>query len=327
MRIFTRFTQAVGAMLMAMPLAAGAAQPPAFPTKAVRIVTQFAAGASGDSTLRVLAPILQADFGQPVVIENRAGGGGVVSAEIVARSPADGYTVLAGTSATQVIRGVMVKNSTFDPIKDFTPVTALYTAITLLVAHPSVPVNSFAEVIDYAKRNPNKLSYGTSGIGTDHHLTGEQLRQITGAEMVHVPYKATAQALLDVVTGQIPLTFAITGAAGPFIKSGKIKVLGVVKEKRTSFMPDVPALNEAVPAYKAPANWTGIFGPANLPQPIVRRWHDAVVKALYHPDAQARWVANGYEVVGNTPEEFAATIKEQIALVAGIAKAAGIKPE
>ena len=316
-----------GVMLAWMPFTVGAAQPVAFPTKPVRIVTQFAAGSSGDSTLRVLAPILQADFGQPVVIENRAGGGGVVSAEIVARSPADGYTMLAGTSATQVIRGVMVKNSTFDPVKDFTPVTALYTAITLLVAHPSVPANSFGELIEYAKRNPNKLSYGTSGIGTDHHLTGEQLRQITGAEMVHVPYKATAQALLDVVTGQIPLTFAITGAAAPFLKSGKIKVLGVVKEKRTSFMPDVPALNEAVPAYQAPANWTGIFGPANLPAPILKRWHEAVVKSLHHPDAQARWVANGYEVVGNSPEEFAATIREQIALVAGIAKAAGIKPE
>ena len=152
-----------GVMLAWMPFTVGAAQPVAFPTKPVRIVTQFAAGSSGDSTLRVLAPILQADFGQPVVIENRAGGGGVVSAEIVARSPADGYTMLAGTSATQVIRGVMVKNSTFDPVKDFTPVTALYTAITLLVAHPSVPANSFGELIEYAKRNPNKLSYGKIG--------------------------------------------------------------------------------------------------------------------------------------------------------------------
>jgi len=298
-----------------------------YPSKPIRLVNQFAPGSSGDTTLRTLAPILSQDFGQPVVIDNRAGGGGVVAAELAVRAAPDGYTVLCATSATQIVRAFMVRGSSFDPVKDFTPVTALYSAITLLVAHPSVPVNSMAELIEYARRYPGKLSYGSSGIGTDHHMTGEQIRILTGADIVHVPYKATAQALIDVVTGQLPLTFAITGAAGTFIKSGKIKVLGVVKNQRVALLPDVPSFGEAMPKFQQPPNWTGIFGPAGLPPQVLARLNGAVVKSLHHPDAQARWIANGYEVIGNTPEEFARQIREQTALVAGIVKVAGIKPE
>jgi tripartite-type tricarboxylate transporter receptor subunit TctC len=221
----------------------------------------------------------------------------------------------------------MVRGPSFDTLKDFTPITALYSAITLLVAHPSVPVNSMGELIEYARRNPGKFSYGSSGIGTDHHLTGEQIRILTGAEIVHVPYKATAQALIDVVTGQLPLTYAITGAAGTFIKTGKIKVLGVVKNQRVALLPDVPAFGEVMPKFQQPPNWTAIFGPAGLPPPVLSRLNSAIVKSMHHPDAQARWVANGYEVIGNTPEEFATQIKLQTALVASIVKSAGITPE
>ncbi len=221
----------------------------------------------------------------------------------------------------------MVRDSTFDALRDFTPITALYSAITLMVAHPSVPVSNMGELIDYARRNPGKLSYGSSGIGTDHHMTGEQIRILTGADIVHVPYKATAQALIDVVTGQLPLTFAITGAAGSFIKSGKIKVLGVVKNQRVALLPDVASFGESMPKFLQPPTWTGIFGPAKLPPAVLARLNASVVKALQHPDAQARWIANGYEVIGNTPEEFATQIRQQTALVAGIVKSAGIKPE
>ena len=158
-------------------------------------------------------------------------------------------------------------------------------------------------------------------------MTGEQIRILTGADIVHVPYKATAQALIDVVTGQLPLTFAITGAAGSFIKSGKIKVLGVVKNQRVALLPDVASFGESMPKFVQPPNWTGIFGPAKLPPAVLARLNASVVKALQHPDAQARWIANGYEVIGNTPEEFATQIRQQTALVAGIVKSAGIKPE
>lgn len=298
-----------------------------FPSKPVRVVTQFAPGSSGDTTLRVITPIISQDLGQPVVIDNRAGGGGMVAAELTVRAAPDGYTILCATSATQVVRPFMVRGPSFDTLRDFTPITALYSAITLLVANPSVPVNSMGELIEYARRNPGKLSYGSSGIGTDHHLTGEQIRILTGAEIVHVPYKATAQALIDVVTGQLPLTYAITGAAGTFIKTGKIKVLGVVKNQRVAMFPEIPAFGEVMPKFQQPPNWTAIFGPAAMPAPVLARLNGAIVKSLHHPDAQARWVANGYEVLGNTPEDFAAQIKLQIALVASIVKAAGITPE
>ena len=299
----------------------------AFPTKPVRVITQFAPGSSGDTTLRVITPIISQDFGQPVVIDNRAGGGGMVAAELTVRAAPDGYIILCATSATQVVRPFMVRGPSFDTLRDFTPITALYSAITLLVAHPSVPVTSMGELIEYARRNPGKLSYGSSGIGTDHHLTGEQIRILTGAEIVHVPYKATAQALIDVVTGQLPLTYAITGAAGTFIKTGKIKVLGVVKNQRVALLPDVPAFGEVMPKFQQPPNWTALFGPAGLPSSVLARLNGAIVKSLHHPDAQARWIANGYEVIGNTPEDFAAQIKLQTALVASIVKSAGITPE
>lgn len=299
----------------------------AFPTKPVRVITQFAPGSSGDTTLRVITPIISQDLGQPVLIDNRAGGGGMVAAELTVRAAPDGYVILCATSATQVVRPFMVRGPSFDTLKDFTPITALYSAITLLVAHPSVPVNSMGELIEYARRNPGKFSYGSSGIGTDHHLTGEQIRILTGAEIVHVPYKATAQALIDVVTGQLPLTYAITGAAGTFIKSGKIKVLGVVKNQRVALLPDVPAFGEVMPKFQQPPNWTAIFGPGGLPPPVLSRLNSAIVKSMHHPDAQARWIANGYEVIGNTPEEFATQIKLQTALVASIVKSAGITPE
>ena len=312
---------------LAPALLASEAIAQAFPSKPVRIITQFAPGSSGDTTLRVLVPIISQDFGQPVVIENRAGGGGMVAAELAARASPDGYSVLCATSASQVVRPFMVRGPSFDPVKDFTPITALYAAITLLVAHPSVPVSSMGELIEYARRNPGKLSYGSSGIGTDHHLTGEQIRILTGADIVHVPYKATAQALIDVVSGQLPLTYAITGAAGTFIKSGKIKVLGVVKNQRVALMPDVPSFGEVMPKFQQPPNWTAMFGPVGLAPPVLARLNGAIVKSLHHPDAQARWIANGYEVIGNTPEEFARQIREQTALVASIVKSAGIKPE
>jgi tripartite-type tricarboxylate transporter receptor subunit TctC len=306
---------------------AGPVSAQSWPAKPIRVVTQFAPGSSGDTTLRVIVPIISQDVGQPVVIDNRAGGGGMVAAELVARAAPDGYTILCATSATQVVRPFMVSGPSFDTVKDFTPITALYSAITLLVAHPSVPVNSMGELIEYARRNPGKLSYGSSGIGTDHHLTGEQIRILTGADIVHVPYKATAQALVDVVSGQLPLTYAITGAAGTFMKTGKIKVLGVVKNQRVALLPDVAAFGEVMPKFQQPPNWTAIFGPAGLPPAVLARLNGAIVKSLHHPDAQARWIANGYEVLGNTPEEFAAQIRQQTVLVASIVKSAGIKPE
>jgi tripartite-type tricarboxylate transporter receptor subunit TctC len=312
---------------VALALAASAAMAQAFPAKPIRLVTQFQAGASGDTNMRAIAGPMAEFAGQPVIVENRPGAAGVLAAEYVARSAPDGYTILGATSATQVIRIWVAKNMPFDPVKDFTPITQLSESITVIIAHPSVPANSLADLLGYARRNPGKLSYGTSGVGSEHHLSGEQIKQLTGVDMVHVPYKATAQALLDVVSGQLPVSFSLYAATNNFIASGKVKALAVVRNKRVALLPELPCVGEVVPGFEEPPTWTGLFGPAGLPEPVLRRLNADAVRAVQHPSVRAKYAAVGNETVGSGAEEFAAKIKKQIELVGRIAKAAGIQPE
>jgi tripartite-type tricarboxylate transporter receptor subunit TctC len=321
MKVLTRFLMLIA---ISLPLAA-LAQP--YPVKPLKLVTQFTAGGSGDTTLRIFAAPFSEILGQPVLIDNRAGAGGVVAAEAVARAPADGYTLLAGTSSTQVIRRFLAKNLSFDPVKDFVPVSQLIEEFAVIAVHPSVPVDSFKELIDYAKRNPGKLSYGTSGVGSEHHLSGEQIKQLTGADMVHVPYKASSQALLDVVGGQLPVTFAMLALARPFIASGKVRALALVMQKRFAGLPSVPTVSEVLPDFDPPPSWIGLFAPAGLPDNLLRRLNADVLKAMSNPAARSKFAEAGQEVSTSSPEEFAARLKRETALVGRIVKAAGITPE
>jgi tripartite-type tricarboxylate transporter receptor subunit TctC len=298
-----------------------------FPVKPVRMVTQFSAGASGDVGLRTITGPLSELLGQPVVVDNRAGAGGVVAAEMVKNAPPDGYTLLCATSATQVIRLYVAKATPFDPVKDFTPITQTIEAITTIIVNPNVPANNLRELVDYARKNPGKVAYGTSGVGSEHHLSGEQISQLGGVQMLHVPYKASAQGLLDVVSGRLPMAFSIYMVALPHIKSGKIRALAVVRDKRTPLLPDLPAVPEMVPGFEPPPSWVGIFGPANLPGPILKRLNGDIVKVLNTPEPRAKLTEQGLEIIGNTPEEFAAKIERQKQLVARIVKGAGIQPE
>ena len=311
------------AALCALPMLAAHAQ--TYPAKPVRMVTQFVAGSGGDALIRILATYLGENLGQAVVIENRAGAGGIIAAEVVARAAPDGYVFLAATPNIPVVRVAAESKLSFDPTKDLIPVSAVAATPSIFIVNPSVPVNSYQELMDYAKKFPNKLSYGTSGVGSAHHLAAEQIRMLTGIEMVHVPYKAGQQALLDVVTGQIPSSWVILGEATPLAKAGKIKVLATREAKRVAAFPDVPAIGELLPGFEPLPGWTGLFTPAGVPQPVFRRLSSDTMKALQLPEAKAKINLIGFEVVGNTPEEFAAQIKREIALTARIAKAAGIK--
>lgn len=308
---------------MLLPL--GSAYSQSYPAKPVRMVTQFVAGSGGDALIRILATYLGENLGQPVVIENRAGAGGIIAAEVVARAAPDGYTFLAATPNIPVVRVAADSKMSFDPNKDLVPLTAVAATPSIFIVHPSVPANSYRELMDYAKKFPNKLSYGTSGIGSAHHLAAEQIRLLTGLEMVHVPYKAGQQALLDVVTGQIPSSWVILGEAVALAKAGKIKVLVTREEKRVSAFPDIPAIGELIPGFDPLPGWTGLFTPAGVPQPVFRRLSSDVMKALQVPEAKTKINQIGFEVAGNTPEEFATQIKREIALTARIAKAAGVK--
>ena len=308
--------------LLAMPFAA-AAQP--YPSKPIHLITQFAAGSTGDALCRVMANALSDATRVPVIVDNRPGAGGVIAAELVVRSAPDGYSLLVATTATQVMRVHLAKNQSFDPVKDFTAITEIGETPTLLVAHPSFPAHSLREMLDYARANPGKVAYGTSGVGSPHHLSGELLQQLTGVKLVHVPYKASAQALQDTIAGQLMTTFAISGLAVPAVRSGKVNALAVNRDTRFAALPDVPTISEIVPGFETPPGWSGLFGPARMPEPLLRQVHALVVKTLNAAPVRSRLADQYFDVITNrTPEEFQAQITREIDLVGRIVKSSGI---
>jgi tripartite-type tricarboxylate transporter receptor subunit TctC len=314
------------AMMMGIYQHAGAQ---GFPNKPMRIVTAFTAGSTGDIIARVTAAGMSPLLGQSVVVENRPGAGGVIAAELVARAGTDGHTLLVVQSGVQVMRTFTAQASSFDAGKELTPITRIGESTTVFVAHPSVPVNSFRELLDYAKKNPGKIAYGTSGVGTQTHMAGEMVRLLSGADLNHIPYKAVATALQDVVSGQLPTSWAILGLVTPLQKSGKVKVLAVLRDERNAALPGVPTVSEIVPGFERPPTWTGLSVAAGTPEPIVRRLHADAVRALNEPGAVAR-LADGaaLEVMTNkSPEEFSALILRQIEQVRRIVKQTGIEPQ
>jgi tripartite-type tricarboxylate transporter receptor subunit TctC len=213
-----------------------------------------------------------------------------------------------------------------DPVKDFTPITAIGDSPVVIVSHPSLPVSNFRELIEYAKANPNKISYGTSGIGSQHHLGGEQIALLTGTRMVHVPYKAGAQALVDLVAGQLQTSYSVIGPALPMIKAGKARALTVISDKRIPQLPDVPAITELIPGYSPFRSWVGLFGPAQLPDPVLRRLNSETVKGITSASGRAKVLDAGYEPIPGTPEEFSALIARDLSFVGRVVKAANIQP-
>ena len=299
----------------------------AYPSKPVRVVTEFGAGSGGDIILRVVTSAMAEAMGQPFVVENRSGAGGVLAAEAVVRSAPDGYALGVYSPNALVTRRVLAKGgSPIDVLKDLTPITALGDAVMLVFVQPGGQIKSLRELIDFAKANPGKLSYGSSGFGSIHHLAQEQVAMITGANMLHIPYKTGTEAVTALVSGQIPVTYAILGSIGPHLRAGKVVPIARVGTSRLESMPQVPALTEVAPGFEPPPGWEGMFAPAGLPQPILRRLHADAVKALALPQSKAKIADLGFDIMGNTPEEFTALIKSQIDLVGRIAKSAKIQP-
>lgn len=293
-----------------------------YPNKPVRIVLEFAAGAGGDVMLRVVTAQLANIMGQPVVVENRAGAGGVLAAESVIRSAPDGYTLLGATPNAIITRAFLSKTNTIDWRRDLTPITGLWSTPAFILTSTALPVNSMKELIDYAKANPNKVSYGTTGVGTHHHFNGEQIQQLAGIQLVHIPYKANAQSFQDLVAGTLPMVIGIVATAVPFLKTGKVKVLAMM-EKRNPGFPDTPALAEAVPGFESAPSWTALFGPAKLPPAVLRRLNEDVQKALATPEVRAR---EGFEFIGESPDAFMKRIARETALVERLVKSAKIQP-
>jgi tripartite-type tricarboxylate transporter receptor subunit TctC len=219
------------------------------------------------------------------------------------------------------------KSARLDPLKDFTPITRAFDTVAVVVASPALPAESIRELIDYAKRNPGKLSYGTSGVGTTHHLSGESIRLLTGIDWVHVPYKGGPPVITDLVAGEIQVGFSILATAAPFIASGKVRLLAVNGAKRYHVIPDVPTVGEQLPGYEPPSTWGGYFGPAGMPRAVVARLHDEIVRVLSTPEVRARAEDIGFPIATSTPGELSATIRRDIEYTAKIVEAIGIKPE
>ena len=311
-------------LLAALP---GIASAQAYPLKPVRLYTQFGLGGGGDLASRWFAPLLSQKLGQPVVIDARSGGGGIVAAGLVARAAPDGYSLVL--LSTTVPTAAVLPSRTplpFDPAKDLSPIGSLWDTATVLVASSSLPAANMNELFDYARKNPGKLSYGTTGIASSHHLNGEQLNMLAGVNMVHVPYKNSPVA--DTASGVIPLTHVILVQALPFIRSGKVRALAITTRQRVAALPDVPTLGEAVKGYEPAPSWTGMFGPGPLPAAIARRLHDDTVATLSTQEAKARLQELGFDTLFSaSPEDFAARLKKDLDLTLRIAKAAKIEAE
>jgi tripartite-type tricarboxylate transporter receptor subunit TctC len=310
--------------LLAAPLLA-IAQP--YPSKPIRLVVPYPPGGSTDLLARSVAQKVGDSLQQQVIVENRGGGGGTLGSGVVARSAPDGYTLLLGTNATHTLAMFFIKGLQYDPVKDFTPLTAAVVVPIALAVHTSVPANNAKEFVEYARQNPTKVSFGSSGTGSPHHLSGELLNQVAGINMVHVPYKGAGPSMQDLVGGQIPAVFTTLSTALPQARNGKIKIIGVVEPKRQPSAPEVPTIGESVPGYAMPVSWLGFFGPAGLPADIAQRLNREFVRALNDPETRARLEKGGMPVLATTIDEFHAMIRNDIEAFRRITTTAGIKPE
>ena len=299
----------------------------AYPSKPIRMVVPFAAGAgSNDIMARLIAQKLSESFGQQVVVDNRPGASGIVGCDIVAKAQPDGYTVLM-MSLTFAVNPSLFRKLPFDSGTDFVPVTMVASAPLMLVVHPSVPAKSVAELVAYAKANPDKLNFGSGGPGATPHLAGEMFKMMAGIRITHIPYKGGAPALADLVGGQIQLMLENIPGTLPFVKAGKLRALAVTDTKRSPVVPDLPTLDEAgLKGYEL-VGWNGLFLPRNTAKPVVTKLYSETRQALMLPDVKERLAQMGAEGVGDTPEQFAVFIKAEIAKWAKVVQAAGIQVE
>ncbi len=311
-------------LLLALFIASSASAQP-WPSKPIRYIVPFPPGAFNDTLARTLAADLPKTLGQPVIVENRPGGNTLIATEMAAKSPPDGYTLFGAALPFSVIQSLY--KTSFDVTKDFAPITLAGVTPNLLVANPGVPFNDVKGLIAYAKANPGKLNYASTGNGTSNHLSFELFKAMTGTQVTHVPYKGSAPAVTDLIAGQVQVMFDNTPNVLPHVKAGKLKALGVSSKARSQFAPDVPSVDEAgVPGYDVTV-WFGVLTVAGTPPDIVKRLNTEMVKILTSPEVKERISKSGVDVVAGTPEHFSGFLKAEVSRWAKVIQEANIKAD
>jgi len=311
-----------GMIALVVPGPAAAAD---FPTRPIRLIAANSAGGGLDLVSRAVAPKLGAAFGQQIIVDNRAGAAGSVASEITAKAAPDGYTLLCSSVGGLAVNTNLYKGLTYDPLRDFAPLTFSSSQGNLIVVNPSVPVKTLQDLTAHIRANPGKLTYGSSGAGNAGHLATELYLNLIGGKMVHVPYKGGAPVMIDLIAGQVQVVFASAATAVPQSKAGKIRALAVTTARRSNALPDLPTVAESgLPGFEAD-NWYGFVTVANTPRPIISRLHAELLKALQSPDVQKALTNQGLDVRTSSPEEFGAYIKSEFNKWAKVIKDAGLQ--
>lgn len=306
-------------------VAAPAAAQPHYPGKPIRYIVPYPPGGPLDIVARALAQKIGPRLGQQVLVDNRPGAGGNIGADLVAKSPADGYTILMGAVATHAINPHLYRKLPYDPVRDFTPVTLITQVPNVLVVHPSLPVKQVSDLVTLARARPGALSFGSGSTGSAGHLAGELFKVMAKVDMVHVPYKGAAPAVADLLGGQIPLMFDNLASALPHVKSGRLRAVAVTTQVPSAQVPELPTIAASGLAGFDVSTWFGIFGPAGLPQPVLERLHAEVSDALRQPDLRAQLANLGAEPASISPQAFAAFVKRELGKYEEVVRASGAR--
>ena len=307
----------------ALVVSASAQAQQAYPNRPIRFILPYATGGGTDAAARLFGQKLSEAFGHQVVVDNRAGAGGIIGFELAAKALPDGYTLVMAAVNFTVLPSLH-KKLPYDTVRDFAPVSLLVAYPHLLVVHPSVAVTSVKELLALAKAKPGQLNYASSGTGSVAHITAELFKSLAGVNLVHVSYKGTGPAMIGLLAGEAGIAFHSVSATAPHVRAGRLRALAATSDKRATSFPDLPTIAEAgVPGYEA-SNWAGVLAPAGTPRPIIARLHAELMRILKLPDVGQRLAASDFELVGNTPEEFGALISKEVVKWGKVAKGAGI---
>ena len=296
-----------------------------YPSKPIRVISEYVAGNGGDVFSRQILSSISAQIGQAIVVENKGGSGGLVAVDAARRAPADGYTLLLASQNVPVTRRFLSKSEPLDPFTDLTPIGALWRTSLVLAVNPAFTSKNLSELVDYAKTHAGKLSYSTTGIGTQGHFAGANFANITGTQLLHVPYNDN-RLITDVISGELPMTIGIISMVAPHVKAGRLRLIASAGQKRLEMFPDVPTVTELMPTFEPPPTWTALFAPPGLPKSVLDKISSSVVKGLSAPELKAKAAGDGFDLIGNSPEDFATQIKKDIEIAGRLVKTAKIEP-